>query len=705
MRRSRFWLLLVALGASGCASAPPPAPAAPSYERKLGWILRLEDQRIIRDQAPPVAPVAPRRTAAAAPAAPPPDLVPLLRDSDARIRRRAAIAIGRVGLPDGVSPLIVVLRDPDPDVRQAACFGLGLLQDARANAPLIALLEDADLRVRGRAAEALGLIGAREAAAPISAMVAREATDAAVTGLAADDMTYPMAPAADALRLGLNALVRLKAWDGLASAVLDAKGVSRLRWWPVAYALQRIEDKRAVPALIAFARGTGADALGFAARGLGVLKEPRGVEVLVPLLDPARQELRVVAAAARALGQIGSREAIPPLRKLLPHPRLDTGTRVEVISALGALQAAETLDDLLDLLGHPAVAVRGAALIALARVDREAFLTALSGLDPDPAWQVRADLAAALGGLERERAVPRLTELLADADARVVAAALRALATAKATNLAQTLHEQLTRDDAGVRATAASLVGETKPAGGDAWLRDAWQRAKTDPLSLVRAAVVPAIARYGIEAATLVLTDALADTDWAIRLAATRTWRQLAPTASVPSIRPAPARLASAAHESAELTAPAYSPQVYLDTKKGTVQVALFVLDAPLTCANFVELARKGFFNGVVFHRVVPNFVVQGGDPRGDGEGGPGYSIRDELNDQPYLRGTVGMALDGPESGGSQFFITHGPQPHLDARYTVFGRVVAGMDVVDRLEKWDVIERVRVWDGVHPPSH
>ena len=90
---------------------------------------------------------------------------------------------------------------------------------------------------------------------------------------------------------------------------------------------------------------------------------------------------------------------------------------------------------------------------------------------------------------------------------------------------------------------------------------------------------------------------------------------------------------------------------------------------------------------------------MQDGDPRGDGEGGPGYTIRDEFNERPYLRGTVGMALDWPETGGSQFFITHSPQPHLDARYTVFGRVVAGMEVVDALQPWDAIKQVRVWDG------
>ena len=148
------------------------------------------------------------------------------------------------------------------------------------------------------------------------------------------------------------------------------------------------------------------------------------------------------------------------------------------------------------------------------------------------------------------------------------------------------------------------------------------------------------------------------------------------------------------------MVAPQYSPQAYIDTSKGTIQFELAVLDAPRTVANFIALVRKNYFRGVQLHRVVPDFVVQDGDPRGDGEGGPGYTIRDEINQRPYLRGTVGMALDWADTGGSQFFITHSPQPHLDARYTVFGQVVSGMDVVDRLQQWDTIDRIRVWDGV-----
>jgi cyclophilin family peptidyl-prolyl cis-trans isomerase len=152
-------------------------------------------------------------------------------------------------------------------------------------------------------------------------------------------------------------------------------------------------------------------------------------------------------------------------------------------------------------------------------------------------------------------------------------------------------------------------------------------------------------------------------------------------------------------YSEARIIAPQYSTQAYLETDRGTIQIELAMLDAPLTVFNFVRLARKGFFDGLAFHRVVPDFVVQDGDPRGDGAGSPGYTIRDEINQRPYLRGTVGMALDWADTGGSQYFITHGPQPHLDGRYTVFGQVVSGMEVVDALVRGDIVRRVRVWDG------
>jgi len=131
----------------------------------------------------------------------------------------------------------------------------------------------------------------------------------------------------------------------------------------------------------------------------------------------------------------------------------------------------------------------------------------------------------------------------------------------------------------------------------------------------------------------------------------------------------------------------------------GEVEIALLPEQAPATVARFVQLAERGFYDGLRFHRVVPGFVVQGGDPRGDGYGGPGFSQRCEDNRVRYERGTVGMALAGRDTGGSQFFIAQAAQPHLDGRYTAFGRVVRGMEHIDEVLPDDVMRRVRIVRG------
>ena len=134
-------------------------------------------------------------------------------------------------------------------------------------------------------------------------------------------------------------------------------------------------------------------------------------------------------------------------------------------------------------------------------------------------------------------------------------------------------------------------------------------------------------------------------------------------------------------------------------TDKGKFTIEFVPAEAPLTVDNFIRLANQHFFDNVRFHRVVPNFVIQGGDPRGDGNGGPVYQIRCEINEVPYTRGAVGMALSGKDTGGSQWFVTHSPQPHLDGGYTVFGRVTEGMEVVDRIARGDLIRSVQIIEG------
>ena len=135
-----------------------------------------------------------------------------------------------------------------------------------------------------------------------------------------------------------------------------------------------------------------------------------------------------------------------------------------------------------------------------------------------------------------------------------------------------------------------------------------------------------------------------------------------------------------------------------LDTSKGAIDLDLYPEHAPKTVNNFVFLARAGFYDGISFHRVIPNFMVQGGDPTGSGSGGPGYRFEDELTNNPLTHetGSLSMANSGPETNGSQFFITHSPQTHLDGRHTVFGKVTSGQDIVDAIGQGDTIQSVTI---------
>jgi len=696
--------------AAACASAPPAAPTVvkpegPTREQKMSWILRLEDQRVLHDPAPVVAPPPPVVKGQKAPVVvappPPPDLVRLLTDDEARIRRRAALAIGHVGLADGTQPLVSALGDQDPEVRQMAAFALGLLGNRAAVEPLVAALQDPSPLVQGSAAEALGLIGDAAAADALGRFLSQLAQSGALAQPPPDaDEARRDTPAA-AWRLGVFALVRLKAYPQLAAATLDGSGQPTVRWWPLAFALQRLEDKRALPALLSFARDGNPYARAFAVKGLGTLKDPAALPVLKDLLSSG--DHNVLIETVRALGRIGDPSAAEPLLKILRDASADPHVRLETVGALGGIHTPEVADTLLDVLAEPSPPVRAAALRALAAFDPENFVTILSGLDSDAHWSVRAALATVLGTLPTESGLARLEPMLGDADQRVVPFALAALVKLKAPTAGAVALEKLKADDFAVRAAAAAAVGELMPPNGAAALADAYRFGQRDPTYTARAAALGALVKYGAAAATPVLKSAFADKDWAVRVRAVQLLKQVDPASAADAdaqIRPAPTTAAPELYTAARMVSPAVSTQVFLETDRGMIQIELAMNDAPLTVENFVSLARKGFFNGLSVHRVVPDFVMQDGDPRGDGEGGPGYSIRDELNELPYLRGTVGMALDPwPDTGGSQYFITHSPQPHLDAKYTVFGRVVSGMDVVDKIQQWDVIRSVHVWDG------
>ena len=714
----RFALLLAA---AGCASAPPAtAPLGPpTLHDKLGWILQLEDQRVLRDPAAPPRPEMPAEPqpahdpdAASGPAPasgmedpppaalrPVPDLRDLLTDAAPRIRRRAALAVGRVGHADGVAQLLATLDDPEPEVRQMAAFALGLLGDEAAAERLLLALQDPSPLVQGRAAEALGRIGADGAREAIGTLVSRHIVG--TYGIDPEDLSYPQTPEVEAFRLALYALADLGAFEQLADALFQPNGQPVIWWWPVADVLSRMKDARALSALSTLVGVQGSVGVAMAARGLGALGDPAAVGTLAALLDPERRDRRVLLASLRALGRFPVPEATEALREFVLRRDIDPLLRYETVLALNGHSDPVVVQVFVELLSDPWPPMRAAALRGLAAADREMFLLVLSGLEPDEDWRVRVALAESLAVAGPEVAGPLLTGMLDDADRRVVPAALSALVGVGAADVGPVLLEHLEADDIVVRKTAARLLGVVQPPDAAGALTAAYAGNADEPAYLARAAIVDAAAAVGGRAGRAVLEEALADRDWAVRLRAARGLESLAPGGDHDDrIRPVPA--AGTDYGASELVDPSVSPHVYIDTARGTIQIELAVLDAPLTAANFMRLARRGFYDGQTFHRAESNYVVQGGDPRSDGEGGPGYAIRDEINQLPFLRGTVGMALDWEDTGGSQFFITLLPQPQLDGRYTVFGRVLDGMDVVDQLQPGDVMQRIRVWDGVQP---
>src|SRR5688500_5191896 len=363
----RTVLALTALAsiAAGCASAPPKPPPAPtiSADQKMSWILRMEDQRILKVPEPPPPPVVappPKQRRNVPPPPPPvvtPDLTKLVTDADARIRRRAALAIGRVGLADGGAALQPLLTDADAEVRQMAAFALGLLADKTAVTALTIALQDPDARVRGRAAEALGLIGDTTSASAVGQMVSGYIKQGAIATIGPDDEQFPKSPEADAVRLGVFALVRLRSYEALASAVQDQSGRVSV-WWPVAFAFQRINDRRAVPVLRELARTPGRYTRSFAARGLGAQRDTESAAVLTAMLEQAGADVAVAVPALRALAQIGHAD---PIIAILNAEKADPNLRLEAVTALGTIKSQAALQRIQDYITDDWPTLRAAA--------------------------------------------------------------------------------------------------------------------------------------------------------------------------------------------------------------------------------------------------------------------------------------------------------------------------------------------------------
>ncbi|MFQ5844977.1 MAG: peptidylprolyl isomerase, partial [Planctomycetota bacterium] len=582
-----------------------------------------------------------------------------VESADARVRRAAARAAGRIGDHGATGLLLRRLADPAGPVRRAAIFALGQLADPQAFVALRQALWTGDARDLPYLAEALGKIGDPRAAPDLAALLKR-----------------PGEPLRTAAAL---ALFRLGD-PSVLPEVFAALGRER-RAGPregMTYAAWRLLQKQR-PATVPEVWGeTLRTALQpprpyaeriFGALALGALG---GAETeLLDLLDD--EDPRVVVAAVRALQKPWSAAPAGRVRALMDHP--DPLLREVALAHLAA--GGKRARALLQGAG-PAVEALPRLRLKWAVALAEAGQPDVAARTAEERWRVGTALGRIPDG------VPR------GLDAARAAAELAAAETFPRERALVLLRGLLRHEDWTVRSLAIKGLGTRGEAPGDVdRIVGAAGAARGTVEMDVRVQAADALAALGVSHPWLE-GAAAADPDLAVRNAARRALQRLGRT--LPPLTPVSFRLpgrdaAGVLRRARELA----GARVRLETDRGPIEIVLHPDEAPAHCVGFAALVRKGYYDGLKWHRVVADFVIQGGCPRGDGWGGPGYALPDEIGTRPYVRGTVGMPKSVRDDGGCQIFITHLPTPHLDGRYTVYGQVVSGFDAVDRIRVGDRI--------------
>jgi len=670
MRRT---LPLVLLALASCTLPPPPpapAPAPPPQPAVYGFTVEEEAG---------VMTIEDRRQYDAA------YVGWWIHHPNALHRARMALALGRIGphtfidangngqrdpgeKQAGVDELASLVADSDPNVRANAAFSLGQIGDAAGIPALLQFASDREnAEVAAEAVEALSKIAEKVPLAQYS--------------------PYTNDPREGVRARAIQFLFRFKSDEASAFAASALESPAPLIRQSGAYALTRR----------AYA--------------------PARARLELLLTDAAKQTR---AYAASALGRIGSKESLAPLLEALryPHPWV----RTNAVVAIGRIAAADphAFDGtsvardalkIIALIDDPDPGTRASAIDTLGRYaaldpganqrlhgvyttgsrwDREIAAGAIARYDADDARRLDVltpwAMLRILEALNESALSQSIRAAYAtNADPLVRATAIRTIPDATVDAEATIIRTAVDDADIIVRGYAIDRYAHLKDHDANV-IRAAELRARHDPQNDARLSAITSILDEAF------LRGLLTDADPVVRrVAADQIEKKL--NKPRPQFTPLPVSADYAA-----IVRWAREPHTAtIRMTRGNIELKLLTQDAPMTAWNFARLAEKHFFDNTTFMRVVPNFVIQGGDPRNDMEGGPGYAIRDEINLQKYTRGTVGMALSGPDTGGSQFFITHSPQPHLDGGYTIFGRVTEGMNaVVDETERGDKVETIVV---------
>jgi cyclophilin family peptidyl-prolyl cis-trans isomerase/HEAT repeat protein len=625
-------------------------------------------------------------------------------------RRRIALALARIGSHDfidvnnngafdepgekraGVNELAVLATDADRSVREAAAFALGEIGDRNGIEPLFSLTTDTDFGVATEAVEALG----KMAGDP------QFGNSNLTRYLWMTDPKWPEGIRARAVRF----LFRFEHERADAAAMHALAAPSEAVRQEAAYALSRRAYAPARGQLELLLNDPNVLTRAYAVAAIGKIGDPIPVPLLIEKLGDEHPWVRTNAAIALTRILPNHHEAfstshVPRLLALSEDP--DPGVRVAAIDLLGVYVNTDPVGAggrLLNMLKNGTQSERE---LAAGVVVRQYLPTSAQARELDDSlspWAI-VRMIERTAGVEYGPALR--ARYVAHPDPIVRTAVLNAIPDTLIEASLDTIKAGLSDPDVIVRTSALEKFAKVTSMRISDWasiLEAAEAKERGNPMNDARIAAIRALAERQRPQNAAYLHALLADSDPVIRrVAADLIVDKL--NAKRPRYAPLPVTRPQSEYE--QIVRWSRAPHTAtIHMTRGNIELALLPMDAPMTAWNFAQLAQKKFFDNTSFMRVVPNFVIQGGDPRNDMNGGPGYAIRDEINLQKYTRGAVGMALSGPDTGGSQFFITHSPQPHLDGGYTIFARVYEGMNaVVDQTERGDRVQTITIDE--HPP--
>jgi cyclophilin family peptidyl-prolyl cis-trans isomerase/HEAT repeat protein len=619
---------------------------------------------------------------------------------DSVVRRLAALGAGRIGDPAATSLVVPLLTDPDSTVRVAAAFALGLLGAPAGAGPLMDRITGTpglDGPTAVEAITALAKIGGRQVGTFFEGILA-----GSVVPTVEDRRPLVTQAVLESWRLGPDAPV--------VSLLPFLEDTSVSLRWRSAYTLGRLRAPAAGNRLTVALRDPEAVVRAMAARSLTrsyVDTAGLAAKAVAQLLARAAADAnpQVKINALRSLAGFEDSTLAAEIVPLLDDPL--SSVQVQAAQTAGELGGAEAARALARVaVANRPFGVRREALIGLARVDSAGFTAASSRWRSSADWRERA---AAAEGTAIAGPGPR-PWFLSDRDPKVIAAGMQAWSAEvegpdKA--LVAAARPLVQHPDAAVRSVAADVLGRAAAPEDLTALLAAYRRSGRDSFPDAAFAALGALQAIGgssTEARGRVADEFVSSAprpeDYLVRRWAVENWPELATRWG----RATPIATGRSAQDYRDLVlrfivAPdsLARPKVIIETdQRGPMEIELLGPEAPMTVANFLRLVDRRFFDGNRWHRVVPNFVVQDGDPRGDGFGGPGGAIRDEINRHRYDGPMLGMALSGPDTGSSQWFITLSPQPHLDGTYTIFGRVTGGLASLPRITQGDVIRTIRM---------